>query len=38
MDEQQPERDRGGAPEAVRECKAANMAPTRQWLLLRALN
>lgn len=31
MDEQEPERNRGGAPEAVREAKASNIALMRNW-------
>lgn len=32
MDEQQPERDKGGAPVHVREARAANIELLRQWL------
>ncbi|HEV2617946.1 MAG TPA: DnaB-like helicase N-terminal domain-containing protein [Candidatus Acidoferrales bacterium] len=32
MDEQEPERDRGGAPQQVREARAANIELLRQWL------
>ncbi len=31
-DEQEPERDRGGAPESAREARAANLALMRSWL------
>lgn len=32
QDEQEPERDRGGAPQTVREARAANLALMRGWL------
>lgn len=32
MDEQQPERDKGGAPAQAREARAANVALMRAWL------
>jgi hypothetical protein len=32
MDEQQPERDKGGAPTQAREARAANIELLRQWL------
>ena len=32
MDEQEPERDKGGAPAEAREARAANLALLRVWL------